>query len=317
MPPVTSKEPQESASISGVILGIIIGAAVVLLISLFVSCRLLLVKTSTWHESPTVAKTSDIGRTNNTTLQGMTLAPTNIGISIPASKSVNETDFIITGQLGKGGGGDVFFAIPGTNSLRKYGERIVAKRFKKTYNSMNPNEKSMFDQEIGIMEMLGGRGHFAELIGYALNPCTILMKLYSLGSLSSFMKKMDVLWSKTVKMSFAQDIFEAVGIMHKLELAHCDLKPDNILIDENHYGRYTCVLTDFGITQILSDSIIDAKAFIAFNVRGLSVRYAAPEAFLRFRTKSEFIKANEIKAGDLYSLATIVYEMLTRRHPWA
>ncbi|KAI3655433.1 hypothetical protein MP638_006777, partial [Amoeboaphelidium occidentale] len=170
VPPVTSRETQESASISGAILGIIIGAAVILLISLGASCRLWSRKTSTWQESPTVAKTSDIERTNNTTLQGMTLAPTNIGISIPASKSVNETDFIIEGQLGKGGGGDVFFAIPKTNSLRKYGDRIVAKRFKKNYNSMNPNEKSMFDQEIGIMEMLGGRGHFAELIGYTLNP---------------------------------------------------------------------------------------------------------------------------------------------------
>jgi serine/threonine-protein kinase len=143
------------------------------------------------------------------------------------------------------------------------------------------------------------------------------MKLYSLGSLSSFIKKMNALWSKTLIMSFAQDIVVAVGIMHKLELAHCDLKPDNILIEKHESGRYTCVLTDYGITQILSESIIDAKAFIAFNVRGLSVRYAAPEAFVRFRTKNEHIKANEIKAGDLYSLAVIVYEMLTRKQPWA
>jgi hypothetical protein len=35
----------------------------------------------------------------------------------------------------------------------------VAKRFKKKYSSMSANEKSMFDKEIGIMEILGGEGH--------------------------------------------------------------------------------------------------------------------------------------------------------------
>lgn len=89
------------------------------------------IKASVAHESSTIAKISDIERTNNTALQGMTLAPTNVGISIPASKLVNETDFAIERQLEKGGGGDVFFAIPTSNSLRKCGDKIVAKRFKK------------------------------------------------------------------------------------------------------------------------------------------------------------------------------------------
>ncbi|KAI3656330.1 hypothetical protein MP638_001374 [Amoeboaphelidium occidentale] len=316
VPPVNTREPQESASISGAILAIIIGAPGILLIALGVSCKMLSTKASAAHESSTIAKISDIERTNNTAMQGMTLAPTNIGISIPASKLINETDFIIAGKLGKGGGGDVFFAVPTSNSLRKHGDKIVAKRFKKKYSSMSSNEKSTFDQEIGIMEMLGGRGHFAELLGYTLNPCTILMKLYSLGSLTSFMKKMDAIWSIPLVMSFAQDIFMAVGIMHKLELAHCDLKPDNILIEKNDIGRYICVLTDFGITQILSDSIIDTKAFIVFNVRGLSVRYAAPETFKRFRMKVGFSKTQDLKAGDVYSVAVTLFEMLARKSPW-
>jgi hypothetical protein len=48
------------------------------------------------------------------------------------------------------------------------------------------------------------------------------MKLYSFGSLTSFMKKMDAIWSIPLVVSFARDIFMAVGIVHMLELAHRD-----------------------------------------------------------------------------------------------
>lgn len=316
-PPIISGEPQESSTISAAIIGIIIGAVLILILALGASCRMLSAKYSGTYESPTLAITTDLEPKNNTALQEMTLAPTNVGISIPASKMVKEQDFVLAGLLGRGGGGDVSFATPTSNTLRKYGDRIVAKRIKKKYSAMSPNEKAMFDQEIGIMEMLGGRGHFVELLGYSLNPCTILMKLYSLGSLTSFIEKMRAIWSKVLILSFVEDIFVAVGIMHRLELAHCDLKADNILIDRTEFGRYICVLTDFGITQILSESIIDAKAFNSFNVRGLSARYAAPEAFIRFKRKLEFSSAEELKAGDVFSLAATLYEMITKKAPWS
>ncbi|KAI3655805.1 hypothetical protein MP638_004117 [Amoeboaphelidium occidentale] len=167
------------------------------------------------------------------------------------------------------------------------------------------------------MEMLRGRGPFVELLGYGLNPCVILMKLYPLGSLSAWIRSSNMLWSKKLLFNFLDDIVSAVSIMHKLQLAHCDLKPDNVLIDEPQSGRFSCVLTDFGITQILSESIVDAKVFKVFNIRGVSVRYAAPEAFLRFRKKIENTAAIEIMAGDLYSIAAIAYEMITKKAPWS
>jgi WD40 repeat protein/tRNA A-37 threonylcarbamoyl transferase component Bud32 len=316
IPPRNSTNGQESTSISLTLLIIIIVAAVVLTIVLVFTCRWLTVKISQENSSPEVANYSGQDTVNITAGVEMTLAPTSIGVSIPASKLVTERDYILLGRLGKGGGGEVFYATPLTGPLKLYGEKIVAKKMPKSYAMMSVNERSMFDQEIGIMEMLKGRGHFVELLGYGLNPCVILMKLYSHGSLSAWIQNSKRFWTKRLMTDFISDIFNAVSIMHKIQLAHCDLKPDNILIDEPQPGYFTCVLTDFGITQILSDSIIDAKAFKYINVRGVSVRYAAPEAFLRFRKKKYLSNAIEIMAGDLYSLATIVYEMLTKRSPW-
>jgi hypothetical protein len=317
IPPRIINSVEEPSSLPTALLAIIISAAFVLLISFAVTCKWFKSKKSEEKSGNDAAFYSGQDTVNMTTGFNMTLAPTSIGISIPASKQVGERDFILLSRLGKGGGGEVLYAKPLIKSLSKFGDKIVAKRMPKIYTAMSPTEKSLFDQEIGIMEMLNGRGNFVELLGYSLNPCIILMKLYPLGSLSAWRRSSNMMWSKTVLFSFAADIVSAVSIMHKLQLAHCDLKPDNVLIDEPQSGHFTCVLTDFGITQILSESIVDAKVFKVFNIRGVSVRYAAPEAFLRFRKKIENTAAVEIMAGDLYSIAAIIYEMITEKAPWS
>jgi serine/threonine protein kinase len=65
---------------------------------------------------------------------------------------------------------------------------------------------------------------------------------------------------------------------------------------------------------VLSDKIIATKAFHVINLRGLSVPYAAPEAFKNFRSKI-YVGA-DFKKYDIYSLACVIYETVSRRSPW-
>ncbi|KAI3655273.1 hypothetical protein MP638_004444, partial [Amoeboaphelidium occidentale] len=188
IPPRIINNVEESSGLSTTFLIIIISAAVVLLISFAVTYKWFTSKKSKEKSENDAAFYSGQDTVNMTTGFDMTLAPTSIGISIPASKLVGERDYIMLSRLGKGGGGEVFYAKPLIKSLSKYGDKIVAKRMPKIYTAMSPIEKSLFDQEIGIMEMLRGRGQFVELLGYGLNPCVILMKLYPLGSLSAWIR---------------------------------------------------------------------------------------------------------------------------------
>ncbi|KAI3659937.1 hypothetical protein MP638_004964 [Amoeboaphelidium occidentale] len=59
-------------------------------------------------------------------------------------------------------------------------------------------------------------------------------------------------------------------------------------------GLPNCFLTDFGITQILSERVVASTMFQIVSFRGLSVYYAAPEAFSNFRSRglSELIIGN-------------------------
>lgn len=100
--------------------------------------------------------------------------------------------------------------------------------------------------------------------------------------------------------------------MHSHFLAHCDLKTQNILIEIQN-GVPVCCLTDFGITQVLSEEVIATKMFNAVNLRGLSVPYAAPEAFQNFRDK-KYHRA-DFKKYDIFSYTCVMYELMTGSTP--
>ncbi|KAI3656638.1 hypothetical protein MP638_007412 [Amoeboaphelidium occidentale] len=306
----------ENAALSSFELIIIIASvAVALILSIFIFVRVRSLKRLSQTPDNSGKFSSFLDTKFVTAVQDQTLVQTSVGLSIPASKEVSETDFILKTLLGKGGGGSVYYAKALTKNLKKYGETVVAKVLQGNYSSLSEPAKAMFNQEIGIMEMLQFKGGFAEMLGYSLKPCTIIMKLYKHGSLANWIRSNHI-GSLRAIMEFCLNIATSISTMHKLLLAHCDLKPDNILIDEDRPGHFKCVITDFGICHVLSESIIDAKSFNHINVRGFSVKYAPPEAFERFRRKIVTSSADEVKSGDVFSFGMILYEMLTRKSPW-
>ena len=54
-----------------------------------------------------------------------------------------------------------------------------------------------------------------------------------------------ILSEKDVR-KFAQQIVEAVAYLHRKKIMHCDLKPQNILIDSSGNAK----IADFGSAQI-------------------------------------------------------------------
>ncbi len=75
-------------------------------------------------------------------------------------------------------------------------------------------------------------------------------------------------------------------MLHSKGVCHLDLKPENILLDKDEKRKVYCVLTDFGISQIVNNNILKVKAFDIVPVKGMSVNYAAPERFLMYRQRN-------------------------------
>lgn len=96
-------------------------------------------------------------------------------------------------------------------------------------------------------------------------------------------------------------VVKGLRAFHRKETLHQDLKPDNILIDNNGQVK----LIDFGACFI--KGIAEITSPIRQNMPLGTADYSAPETLLRYPVTAK---------ADLYSLATIAYEMLTGELPF-
>jgi len=106
-------------------------------------------------------------------------------------------------------------------------------------------------------------------------------------------------------VAITDQIAEALSAAHALGIIHRDLKPDNIMITSKEGASDYVKVLDFGIAKLVADSGIDS-------VTGTGIVIGTPVYMSPEQVAGENLDAR----SDVYSLALIVYEMLTRRLPF-
>ena len=99
-------------------------------------------------------------------------------------------------------------------------------------------------------------------------------------------------------MAYAIEIARALGAAHERGIVHRDVKPQNILVDEEGSAK----VTDFGIARTLEQEGLTADG----RVLG-TTDYVSPEQALGHAVTGQ---------SDLYSLGVVLYEMLTGDVPF-
>jgi serine/threonine-protein kinase len=100
---------------------------------------------------------------------------------------------------------------------------------------------------------------------------------------------------------YIEHIARALQAAHKAGLVHRDVKPSNILVDDDDYAY----LIDFGIARAAGERGLTT----AGDVMG-TFFYMAPERFAGEETGAPQVDAR----ADIYSLACVLYECLTSEH---
>src|SRR5690242_12516758 len=99
-------------------------------------------------------------------------------------------------------------------------------------------------------------------------------------------------------IAYAIEIAHALGAAHARHIVHRDVKPQNVLIDEEGSAK----VTDFGIARTLEEDGLTADG----RVLG-TTDYVSPEQALGQPVTGQ---------SDLYSLGVVLYEMLTGEVPF-
>ncbi|WP_154224509.1 serine/threonine protein kinase [Marinicella rhabdoformis] len=215
-----------------------------------------------------------------------------------ASLQMNETphlgNYRLIKPIGTGGMGHVYLAERADGSYKKQ-VAIKISQFQ-----VKESMVKRFENERQILAKLN-HSHIAQLLdgGAAADGRPYLVMEYVKGKdIAQYC--IDRKLGLRARLRLILQVCEAVSYAHQQLVLHRDLKPNNILVNDQNQVK----LLDFGIAKLL-----DAE--------GEQLTQTATQVMTRSYASPEQIKGEQVTTStDVFSLAVVAYELLTGYHPY-
>jgi serine/threonine protein kinase len=130
----------------------------------------------------------------------------------------------------------------------------------------------------------------------------LIMPYCKFGSVSKMIGQMD----EASAWRFLHDVASGLDYLHSQEPAviHQDIKPDNIMMDDNH----NFLITDFGISIKVRHTLRKSMNLKDSPTNSGTLSYMGPERFSR--------NPMAVKASDIWALGATIYELLEGDTPF-
>ncbi|KAH7436627.1 hypothetical protein KP509_05G028600 [Ceratopteris richardii] len=169
--------------------------------------------------------------------------------------------------------------------------------------SVEKSQKSRVLQEVRTLHSLDHPNVLKFFAWYETSAHLWLVLEYCVGGDLLTLLRQDSRLPEESIHDFARDLVNALQFLHSKGVIYCDLKPSNILLDEN--GRLK--LCDFGLARRLPDISKNSVQQLPQSKRGTPC-YMAPELFQEGGVQSF--------ASDLWALGCVMYECYAGRPPF-
>ncbi len=202
-------------------------------------------------------------------------------------------------QIGKGGFGEVYAGLWKETPIAF--KKLLCQQITATKKRQLVNEIRIFSQlsHTNIVKMFGvvtEEGNIGIVMEYL--PTTLFRAI--------FIEEVEFNW--TVKKKLLSEVISAVAYLHSSGIAHCDIKCQNILLDNVNVAK----LCDFGLSTVKNSATSMSSASFASAPPGQGTpRYSAPEVL-----RGELLKLDELKMTDIYSLSLVIYQVLAEEEPF-
>lgn len=210
---------------------------------------------------------------------------------VPLSRLIGS--FYVLRSIGRGAGGSVLLAVRSDERMRSDRELVALKvpDYSGVARSLSEQEfEALFREEAGALLALPGHENLARFITFdaSARPKPILVMEFVRGiNLERALELAD--FDTTRALAVIDDLLAGLEAMHKVQIAHLDVKPANIVLREQ---TDVSVLVDFGL------------AGRRLRAGCGSLHYGAGEVWLENQNVEPF-------AADVYAATCVAFEILT------